>query len=109
MAHDGDSGWSSGSEDERDSGDPVADEARLSYNSGVPDKAASSSAEDADFAEQTQKPAMMAGRAYQLEMLEASLKRNTIVAACFFLPLPRAYKVLLTRSQMETGSGKTLV
>lgn len=60
---------------------------------------------DAQPAEDTTVPAYRP-REYQLEMLEASLRENIIVAVCS-LYLPVLTGILTSVSQMGTGSGKT--
>ena len=49
---------------------------------------------------------LLQGRAYQVEMLEESMRRNIIVAVLFPRSLVLSAADLL---QMDTGSGKTLV
>ncbi len=64
----------------------VPDEAPSS-NSTVPDEAAPFPGGSSDSAEEEEEPSRIAARAYQLEMLEASLKQNIIVAVCPPQPL----------------------
>jgi hypothetical protein len=63
-------------------------------------------------------PVIMSSRTYQVEMLEASMKRNIIVAVRFYyyfvenaviVVISLANKVPHATHQMDTGSGKTQV
>jgi hypothetical protein len=51
----------------------------------------------------------MTARAYQLEMLEESLKQNIIVAVCCPTPATETGQFANMLPKMDTGSGKTQV
>ena len=51
----------------------------------------------------------MTARAYQLEMLEESLKQNIIVAVCCPTPETQTGQFANMLPKMDTGSGKTQV
>ena len=51
----------------------------------------------------------MTARAYQLEMLEESLKQNIIVAVCCPTPKMETGHFANMLPKMDTGSGKTQV
>ena len=73
-------------------------------SSGV--KATSVSVPDSDDEIDNSAPGIMSSRAYQLEMLDQSLKDNVIIAVSVVLV---ADLYLSDNAQMDTGSGKTHV
>jgi len=78
MAYYSDLGWSTDSGDETGQEGALPGDALPGYN--MPPDSAPSSEDDTPGPDEPRKPTAMAARAYQLEMLDASLQQNIIVA-----------------------------